>query len=134
MFKIRIKKTLQVLSILVFVLVVAWAFFLQSNYIVPIIMYHSVKPQAGPTEMLCVPLNKFESQMRFLKQQKYNVITLEQLAGLIREGKSIPRKTVVITFDDGYKDNYTYAFPVLQKYGLPATIFIIIRFCNHTTL
>lgn len=126
MFKITPKKILQVFSLTLLVLAVAFICFLQSNYIVPIIMYHSVKPVSDPNDRLCVPLGKFESQMRFLKHYRYNVITLEQLGGLIREGKKIPFRTVVITFDDGYMDNYTYAFPVLKKYGLPATVFLIV--------
>jgi peptidoglycan/xylan/chitin deacetylase (PgdA/CDA1 family) len=65
--------------------------------------------------------------MHFLKNQRYNVLSLETVANLIKERKRIPAKTVAITFDDGYKDNYIYAFPVLKKYRLPATIFVIIN-------
>jgi peptidoglycan/xylan/chitin deacetylase (PgdA/CDA1 family) len=68
----------------------------------------------------------FEAQMRFLKEHKYNVLPLEALAGLIRDKKRIPALSVAITLDDGYEDNYLYAFPILKKYGLPATIFIIV--------
>jgi peptidoglycan/xylan/chitin deacetylase (PgdA/CDA1 family) len=63
--------------------------------------------------------------MSFLKRHGYRVIPLADLAALIKGGRRIPPKTVAITFDDGYKDNFTYAFPILKKYGLPATIFVI---------
>ena len=126
MFKITPKKILKIFAITLLVLAVSFIIFLQNNYIVPIIMYHSVKPVSDPNDRLCVPLDKFERQMRFLKQYGYNVIALEDLGNLIREGKKIPFRTVVITFDDGYMDNYTYAFPVLEKYALPATVFLIL--------
>jgi peptidoglycan/xylan/chitin deacetylase (PgdA/CDA1 family) len=69
----------------------------------------------------------FQRQMGFLKRHHYNVVTLKTIADLIRDRKKIPPKTLAITFDDGYKDNYTYAFPILKKYNFPATIFIIIN-------
>ncbi|MBU1998981.1 MAG: polysaccharide deacetylase family protein, partial [Candidatus Omnitrophica bacterium] len=78
-----------------------------------------------PENRLLVSLKDFQRQMLFLKESGYNVIPLSALAELIRHKKKIPSKTLSITFDDGYKDNYTLAYPVLKKYGLPATIFVI---------
>jgi peptidoglycan/xylan/chitin deacetylase (PgdA/CDA1 family) len=96
-------------------------------YVVPILMYHSVNPGAARENRLVVSPETFERQMRFLKNKRYNVVTLEDLSGLIRAKKNIPHKTIVITLDDGYKDNYTYAFPMLKKYALRATLFIIVN-------
>lgn len=101
--------------------------FFSRQYVVPIIMYHSVNPDADPQNRLALTVKTFERQMRFLKTHRYNVLALEELADLIRQKKKIPPKTLAITFDDGYKDNYTYAFPILKKYHLPATLFIIVR-------
>lgn len=101
--------------------------FLRKNYIAPIIMYHSINPQPNPAiKRLIVSPRTFERQARFLKEHKYNILPLEYLAGLIKDKKKIPSRALAITFDDGYRDNYTYAFPVLKKYNLPATIFIIV--------
>lgn len=97
---------------------------LTSNFEVPILMYHHVNPEAR--DCLTVSPDTFERQMRFLKERHYLVLSVEALAGLIKQGKPIPPKTVVITFDDGNKDNYTYAFPILKKYGLCANLFLII--------
>lgn len=99
--------------------------FIQGKYVVPIAMYHSVNPGALPENRIAVSAQTFERQMRFLKKHHYNVLPLESVATLIKERKKIPSKTIAITFDDGYKDNYIYAFPILKKYNLPATIFII---------
>lgn len=99
--------------------------FIRGNYVAPIAMYHSIDPDAKPENRIAVSPATFERQMRFLKVHHYNVLPLESLATLIKERKRIPSKAIVITFDDGYKDNYIYAFPILKKYNLPATIFII---------
>jgi len=76
---------------------------------------------------LIVSPETFDRQMSFLKRHKYNIVPLETLANLIKEKEKIPPKTVAITLDDGYRDNYTNAFPILKKYNLPATIFIIVE-------
>ncbi len=99
--------------------------FLRRNYVVPILMYHSVASRSQ--NALTVSSEAFERQMRFLKTHKYNVVTLEALADLVSRAKNIPPRTVAITLDDGYKNNYTNAFPVLKKYGLKATEFIIVN-------
>jgi peptidoglycan/xylan/chitin deacetylase (PgdA/CDA1 family) len=96
------------------------------HYVAPIIMYHRVLPGAAYKDRLAVSVKTFDRQMRFLKKYRYNVITLEKLADLIRRKKKIPPKTISITFDDGYEDNYTNAFPILRKYGLAATLFVIV--------
>ena len=105
--------------------------FIRGNYVVPIVMYHSVNPNAKPEKKLTVSTETFERQMHFLKSHHYNVLPLDSLAVLIKERKKIPPKTIAITFDDGYKDNYIYAFPILKKYNLPATIFIITDLINR---
>jgi len=101
--------------------------FIQQNYVVPIAMYHSVNPNAISENRLEVSVKAFERQMCFLKRYHYNVIPLEELATLIKDNKKIPPRTLSITLDDGYKDNYIFAFPILKKYNLPATIFFIIN-------
>ncbi len=93
-----------------------------------ILMYHSVGQSYKEDALLEVPLDIFEKQMKFLREHKYNVISLEKLAEMIEIGESVPPKTVVLTFDDGYEDNYTRVFPVLKKYNLPATIFVIVNY------
>ncbi|MEI6631819.1 MAG: polysaccharide deacetylase family protein [bacterium] len=101
--------------------------FVKRNYVFSILMYHSVSPEAQKANRLSVTPKVFERQMRFLKNFGYNVIPLEAAISFIEEGRAIPPRTVAITFDDGYRDNYTYAFPILEKYNLPATLFVIIN-------
>ncbi|MCM8800954.1 MAG: polysaccharide deacetylase family protein [Candidatus Omnitrophica bacterium] len=106
--------------------VFSFIIFLRTQYVVPILMYHSITEQVQPGNRLQVSKDAFTRQMQFLKKHNYRVIPLEELGDLIKAKKKIPYKTVVITFDDGYKDNYLYAFPILKKYNLYATIFLIV--------
>jgi peptidoglycan/xylan/chitin deacetylase (PgdA/CDA1 family) len=92
-----------------------------------ILMYHSIGKPVHGNSSLDVSEEVFERQMRFLSRYHYRVIPLAELADLLKEKKRIPWRTVVLTFDDGFEDNYTKAYPILKKYHLPATIFIIVN-------
>ena len=111
--------------ILILVILGASFYFLYMNprRVVPILMYHSISDKENSS--LHVSPESFQKQMAFLKRKRYSVISLDELVTGIREGKKFPSKTVVITFDDGYRDNYLDAFPVLSKYDFPATIFLV---------
>lgn len=121
-------KCKRLISILVIIFLLSFAGinFYQKNYVLPILMYHSVSPDATAKNRLTVSPEAFERQIGFLKRYYY-VLPLEYLAGLVKEKKKIPSRALAITFDDGYRDNYTYVFPILKKYNLPATIFVIIN-------
>jgi len=108
-------------------LIIVLVNFIRHQYVVPIVMYHSVNPDAVPEKRREVSVGALERQMHFLKSHHYNVLSLENVVTLMKNKKKIPAKTIAITFDDGYKDNYIYAFPILKKYNLPATIFIIVN-------
>jgi peptidoglycan/xylan/chitin deacetylase (PgdA/CDA1 family) len=86
-----------------------------------IVTYHKVSPDTHeffePTHPVI-----FEQQMKFLKQC-YNVMALSEMIDRSRRGEMLNR-AVAITFDDGYRDNYEFALPILKKYELPATIFL----------
>jgi len=115
---------------LVFAVIIAALFaftiFLQTRYMPAVLMYHSVNPKTDKIMYrLIVSPQTFEKQMVFLKNHNYKVISLGAMAELLQKRKKIPFKTVAITFDDGFKDNYTYAYPVLKKLGFPATISLI---------
>lgn len=102
--------------------------FIQRGYVVPVLMYHSISYRSDPImHRLIVSPDTFQRQMRFLKERRYNVVSLEKIAVLVKQKKKLLPRTIAITFDDGFKDNYDYAFPILKKYNLPATIFVIIN-------
>ncbi|MDP8264761.1 MAG: polysaccharide deacetylase family protein [Candidatus Aceula lacicola] len=121
------KKFERIIVIVILFIVIAGTYGaeLYGKYTVPIIMYHNVDESEDFHHLSGVALKKFESQMSFLKRHRYNVISLNALVDAITGEDKISHNTVVLTFDDGYVDNYTRAFPVLKKYGFPATIFIV---------
>jgi peptidoglycan/xylan/chitin deacetylase (PgdA/CDA1 family) len=93
-----------------------------------ILCYHRVGTQGLPLYSRLRP-ETFEAQMCYLKS-RYRLVSLGQLCRELRDARPVP-PTLAITFDDGYRDLYEYAFPVLQKYGIPATIYLIGR-CMQT--
>jgi peptidoglycan/xylan/chitin deacetylase (PgdA/CDA1 family) len=66
--------------------------------------------------------------MAYLKSNGYNIIPLSEAVAYIRDKRHPPDKTVAITIDDGYENNYRYAYPVLKRYKIPATIFVVVDF------
>jgi len=122
------KKRIALLIISIFLVsIFSFLGFASQHYVAPIMMYHSINPKTDPVMgALIVNPETFERQIRFLREWGYNILPLESLAELIRDNKKLPNKVVVVTFDDGYKDFYKYAFPLLKKYRIPATMFIIV--------
>ena len=106
----------------VFIVLVGVFLWGRAQYVIPIIMYHRIDDRAATSKLSVTP-ESFKRQMSFLKRHNYNVVRLEDLPDILGSGK-IPYKTIAITFDDGYENNYKNAYPVLMQLGLPATIFI----------
>ena len=90
---------------------------------IPILYYHSIMLETGND--LRMPPDQFEAQMAYLQDNGYNSVSLEQLYQASYKGGTLPEKPVVITFDDGYVDNYTTALPILKKHGYTATVFMV---------
>ena len=94
----------------------------------PILMYHSVSYNKI---FFTVSPESFRKQMEWLYQNKYQVISLKELADIIGRKEEVPKKTVVLTFDDSFEDVYLNAFPILKKYGFPASVFIATDFIGR---
>lgn len=92
---------------------------------VMVLNYHKVVDEHMS---LSVPLADFEQHMKWLQEYGYTSITPEELYNFIVNGSELPEKPVLITFDDGYKDNYTNAYPIMKKYGFKGTIFVVTGF------
>lgn len=94
--------------------------FSQEKNAASILMYHSIGDNKA---FFTVREEEFEKQLEYVQAHHFDVITLSTLLEKMRQNQSLAH-TVVITFDDGYKDNYDVAFPLLKKYKMPATIFL----------
>ncbi|HSD98546.1 MAG TPA: polysaccharide deacetylase family protein [Patescibacteria group bacterium] len=95
---------------------------------VPVLLYHHIQPQAdavakGQTS-LSVDSGEFDKQMAYLAGNGYTTISAQQLVDAILSHGQVPSKSVVVTMDDGYLDNYLYAYPTLQKYHLLGNLMV----------
>jgi peptidoglycan/xylan/chitin deacetylase (PgdA/CDA1 family) len=93
---------------------------------VPVLSYYGLS-ENKPSQ-IAITRDDFKAQMKYLKDNGYHVITLDQLLGFLDYREQIPEKSVAITFDDGWVSTYDIAFPILKEYGFPATIFIYTDF------
>lgn len=95
------------------------------NHLYPktiILLYHRVISLEKDPQELAVSHKNFRAHLQYLKEN-YSIISLDQLINSLKKGK-VPQKSVVITFDDGYVDNYLYAKTILEELGVPATFFV----------
>ena len=97
---------------------------LKSARVVPVLMYHSFRVEDDKLIPYVSP-DIFEHQMKFLADNHYNVVGADKVIAYMTGRESMPAKTVAITADDGYYNFYANAYPVLKKYKLPATFFIV---------
>ena len=115
---------------------------------IPVFMYHHVSPHKG--DMVSVTPDIFEAQMQFLNEKGYKTLSADELVRFmqsdiamprpsfpfstnIREQKSTHEKAVAITFDDGYLDNYIFAFPILKRYNIKVAIFVVIDWVEEAS-
>jgi peptidoglycan/xylan/chitin deacetylase (PgdA/CDA1 family) len=96
-----------------------------------ILYYHRVDDD---DQRSCVRPEQFLQQMSYLFAHASCVITLERLCHSLASGEALPARCIVITFDDGFADNYTQAYPILQRFGFPATIFLTVGFIGTAEL
>ena len=94
-----------------------------------VLMYHSLDDGGSP---ISVTPSIFAQQMQTLHQRGLNVISLTQLVDGLTNGEPLPDRSVVLTFDDGFENVYQQAFPILQQYGFPATVFLVAGYCGKT--
>ncbi|HLP18539.1 MAG TPA: polysaccharide deacetylase family protein, partial [Bacteroidota bacterium] len=94
---------------------------------IPILMYHRVTDGVpeGTRHGIYVTKHEFAEQLRALRKKGCTTLTLRDLRSIMLGERIIPRRPVLITFDDGYEDNYLHAFPILKRFGMNATIFIL---------
>lgn len=80
---------------------------------------------------LSVPPERFEAHLRYLQDQGYTTVALHDLALALQIGHPLPKKPLILTLDDGYRDNYVNAFPLLLKYGFSGTFFLVTAYIDQ---
>ncbi len=109
-----------ILSLIIFIL---FYLYLRFSTRIPILMYHRIADVPGDRNAL--PVEKFIDQLDYLSQNGYHSVTMEDVYLHYTKQKKLPSKSVLLTFDDGYKDNFVTALPLLKKYRMTAVVFPI---------
>jgi peptidoglycan/xylan/chitin deacetylase (PgdA/CDA1 family) len=99
---------------------------------IPVLTYHRFGENCDSP--LCMPARVFEQQMQYLKANGYHSVSPEELLAFLHYRQPLPKKSVWITMDDGYRSTYKVAYPILKKYGFTATMFIYTEFVGASRL
>lgn len=94
----------------------------KSRFSIPVLMYHHVNTRGN---FINVTPENFEAHMRYLNRHGFTALHTDEFQAILNRQKMPPKKPVIITFDDGWLDNWVFAFPALKKYGMKAVIFVI---------
>lgn len=113
-------------SILLIVGIMSWLFWPVTG--VPILSYHEIA--STEDDLYSVTAEQFAEQMNYLEQKGYHAISLEELFAFYEGKGTLPNKPIVITFDDGYEDNFLTALPIMEKYNMKGTVFIVPNLVN----
>ncbi len=103
---------------------------------IPILVYHVVRPSypsdSAAVRALALTPETFDAEMLYLKNAGYHIVQFSDLESYFAHHTTLPSKPVILSFDDGWHDQFVYAFPILQKYGYTATFFIFTNAVGHT--
>ncbi len=102
---------------------------------VPVLMYHYIRSGISAADTLAYGLSispeQLDQQLSFIEQNGYQTISLNDLSDALENKTPLPPRSVILTFDDGYRDFYTTAFPLLKKYNLRAVSFYVVGYSNY---
>jgi len=88
----------------------------------PVLMYHHINPHQG--DIVTVTPAVFEAQMKYLHDSEYRTLSIDEFVLYLSGSLTVREKAVVVTFDDGWLDNYIYALPVIKKYRIRVAILL----------
>jgi peptidoglycan/xylan/chitin deacetylase (PgdA/CDA1 family) len=97
---------------------------------IPILTYHSIDDSGS---VLSITSRNFLAQMQILKNKQFKIISLHRFVKCMRSNHPLPHKTAIITFDDGFKNFYQQAYPILQEYAFGATVFLVPGYIGKTS-
>lgn len=91
----------------------------------PVLMYHHIVPDGEEIAGDVIHVGQLREELSILREEGYEPVTLQEVIDFVKEGGSLPKKPVCLTFDDGYLSNYELAFPLLKEFDMKATFFVI---------
>ena len=113
-------------TIVLFIIFVAAIFLLPEPEGFPILEYHTVTKNPTPdSEVYNVPPEDFAAQLDYLKENGYTTITLRKFTQVLNGVGKLPDKPIILTFDDGYEDNFTEMLPILEEHKMTAVVYVI---------
>ena len=132
-------------NIIIVLIAICTLFILISCYIyirnknkIPVLCYHNLATVEEKTNFesekdWTIDVKNFEEQLKYFKKHNYKTLTMEEFYEWKQGMLNLPQKSVLITFDDGFLSNYHYAFPLLKKYNMNATVFLIGEYVQNAT-
>lgn len=120
-----------------FILISCYIYIINKNKI-PVLCYHNLATAEEKTNFesekdWTIDVKNFEEQLKYLKKHNYKTLSMEEFYKWKQGKLNLPQKSVLITFDDGFLSNYHYAFPLLKKYNMNATVFLIGEYVQNAT-
>lgn len=112
----------------------AEAFAEHSGVPLHIVMYHSIAKDRNRWGTYVISPDEFESDLKLIKSRGYTTVTVQNLIDYVYDGKALPEKPIMITLDDGYYNNYLYAYPLLKQYNMKAVISIVGKYTDVYSL
>ena len=97
---------------------------------VPVLMYHHI---LSKDSFIASSVKNFEAQMKYLYEDGWKTLTSDEFYQFKQGKLKVPKKSVLITFDDGWRDNFIYAYPILKKYNLKATLFVVTQWIEKAS-
>lgn len=95
----------------------------------PVLMYHNVDDTL-PADAMNVTAKQFEEQLKYLNERNYTTISFSELLHFVEHNDPLPKNALMITVDDGYKNNFSVMYPLLEKYHVKANIFLVSNFID----
>ncbi len=104
----------------------------EKEFLLPILMYHELRREVTGKDVI-LP-EEMESDLRWLQREGYTTVLMQDILAYVYDGKALPEKPVLLTFDDGYESSYRSLFPLLRRYGAKAVICVIGRSADEFSL
>jgi peptidoglycan/xylan/chitin deacetylase (PgdA/CDA1 family) len=121
-----------ILIVILLVLTIEYSLLVPASKGLAILMYHKVS--RSDADDLTISVSMLERQLRFIKENNYSLLSFSELEAIQRGNLKLPKRPLVITFDDAYQSYYDLALPVILQYGLKATVFVPVAYMGKTNI